>query len=225
MVPGPTGQRVAENVAALRATRGYTKTELARRVAELGRPMTLDVLTKLESGNRRVDPDDLIALADALGVTPNRLLLPAKAGDTEVALTPARTVTATEAWEWACGEKPLRPTDGSVLADYARFPLENRPHHHHRDLTPEQGVVLAPVREAARRAFEAGYPLSFVIDCVEFESLAAAMSTRLAHQYRSVTDSAPAIDTVSRVVTTARGVHDTAPASDATTTEGSDDGR
>jgi len=68
------------------------------------------------------------------------------------------------------------------------------------------------------------------VNCVESvirrQSLTAALGDHLADwEARSVADSAPATDTVSRVVTTARRVRDTAPASDGTITEGGDDGR
>lgn len=172
MAPGPTGQRVAENVAALREDRGYTKTELGRLLAELGRPMTLDVLTKLEGTQRRVDVDDLIALALALRVTPNRLLLSDQVGDTEVQLTSVRAASGHDAWAWACGEKQLRPVNREPyrLEDYARFPVENRPHKA-RGITAEQAEqhehVLRPIREALQRASEAGVPPTALVDCVE----------------------------------------------------------
>jgi hypothetical protein len=170
--PGPTGQRVAENVATLRESLGYTKTELGRLLADLGRPMTLDVLTKLESQHRRVDPDDLVALAVALRVTPNRLLLTGKAGTTEVQLTPARAAPARDAWAWACGEKQLQPDDGEPYRweSYARFPYENRPHRG-RGFTAEQEEqhdhVLRPLREAIEAARAAGIPADAVLSYVE----------------------------------------------------------
>lgn len=73
---GPIGQRVAANVARRRRERGMPKAELSRRLAELGRPLSLDVLAKIEAGARPVDSDDLVALALVLGISPNDLLDP-----------------------------------------------------------------------------------------------------------------------------------------------------
>lgn len=54
-----------------------TKTELSRRLGELPqpRPMSLDVITKLEAGTRAADVDDLDALAGVFGVRPGSLLV------------------------------------------------------------------------------------------------------------------------------------------------------
>ncbi|MBV8540059.1 MAG: helix-turn-helix transcriptional regulator [Pseudonocardiales bacterium] len=184
--PGPTGQRVAENVAALRTDRGYTKTELGRLLAGLGRPMTLDVLAKLEGQQRRVDPDDLVALALALRVTPNRLLLPGKAEDTEVQLTPARAASGRDVWTWASGEKLLAPNDGPfVVEHHSRFLSENRPHRG-RGFTmnqeDEHEHVLRPIREALQQASDAGVPPTALVDCVEsFNRLQSLTATVRAH--------------------------------------------
>lgn len=48
--------------------------ELSARLKSLGRPILPSGITKIEQGQRRVDCDDLVALAVALKVTPNRLL-------------------------------------------------------------------------------------------------------------------------------------------------------
>ncbi len=50
--------------------------ELSRRPEELGRPIPPLGLTRIRDGKRRIDVDDLIALALALDVSPAVLLLP-----------------------------------------------------------------------------------------------------------------------------------------------------
>ncbi|MEV6124883.1 helix-turn-helix transcriptional regulator [Streptomyces sp. NPDC052077] len=71
---GGSGSHVAEAVAAHRQRLGWDQALLARRVTEAGRPMSASVLGKVEAGTRRVDVDDLVALAAALDVPPARLL-------------------------------------------------------------------------------------------------------------------------------------------------------
>ncbi|MSO78183.1 MAG: XRE family transcriptional regulator [Acidimicrobiia bacterium] len=125
---GTTGERVAENVKKLRGR--IPVRELSRRLGDLGRPMLPSAITKIEQGTRRVDADDLIALAIVLDVTPNRLLLmdreqAVEAGG-DVDLVPAKRVLWREAWEWATGEQTLdeiKTTKSQYL-----FALENRPH-------------------------------------------------------------------------------------------------
>jgi transcriptional regulator with XRE-family HTH domain len=103
---GPTGERVAENIRKLREARGKMSTRLlAERMKELGRPIPPTGITRLEARQRRVDSDDLAALSLALGVTPNRLLLPVDGS--EAAVTPTVEVSQAIAWEWAEGRSPL----------------------------------------------------------------------------------------------------------------------
>ena len=73
-------------------------------------------LSRIEKGRRRVDADDLVALALALRVNPGALLLPRSvaAGDEEVALAPAAAYPAEEAWWWADGHGQLPVGDGSA---------------------------------------------------------------------------------------------------------------
>jgi transcriptional regulator with XRE-family HTH domain len=106
---GPVGERVAANLAALRASCGLHQAQLAKRMTDIGRPMSGAVVSKTEKLDRRIDVDDLVAFAVALGTTPNRLLLAALADQPdEIDLAPksARVPTRT-AWEWATGELPL----------------------------------------------------------------------------------------------------------------------
>jgi transcriptional regulator with XRE-family HTH domain len=73
---GPVGQAVAENVKAYRSRRRMSLRELSAKLKEQGRPILPSGITKIEHGERRVDADDLVALAIAFNVSPARLLLP-----------------------------------------------------------------------------------------------------------------------------------------------------
>jgi transcriptional regulator with XRE-family HTH domain len=132
--------RVAENLRRIRQESGLSYAELARRLAGLGHPILDTSLLKIEKGDRRVDVDDLVALAVALGTTPNRLLLPEM--DVEHAsesyrLTPAVRETPPLLWAWATGEVPLghlpsRATDDrTTRGEEVVFSRLNRPHHWH----------------------------------------------------------------------------------------------
>ncbi len=169
---GPTGARVAANVRQLRKARGMNLAALAERMFELGQPIGLSGLSKLENGDRRVDVDDLAALAVALGVTPNRLLLTADAGEIEVELTAGVAATGGAAWRWAAGDDPL-PGDSLQPLDLdrlSRFQRENRPHDPPDD-TPASELerhedVLAPVAVAVRAARGRGLSLQSVLSYV-----------------------------------------------------------
>lgn len=159
---GAATARVAANVKALRQAQGLTLEELAGRTDKLGRPILRAALSKVETGDRRVDVDDLIVLAFALEVTPNRLLLTASGRDDEaVALYPhGASVSTRSAWTWACGEGFL----GMEFAENAHpFTIEgrrrwiedftrvNRPHDP-ADLMPleEMAPHLDQLQELAR---------------------------------------------------------------------------
>ncbi|MFF9494242.1 helix-turn-helix domain-containing protein [Streptomyces flaveolus] len=120
-----TGRTVAANVKRLREAQRLTLRALSARLKEMGRPLSADALNKIENGAsdeprqvRRVDVDDLVALAVALGVHPTALLLPPTArisgsgGEpVTVPVTGAGDVPARVAWEWAHGMRPL-PREG-----------------------------------------------------------------------------------------------------------------
>lgn len=76
---GKIGQHVAESIARLRRERGLEQRDLAERVTAVGRTMSASVLSKIESCARRVDVDDLAAIAAALEVSPALLMLAAPA--------------------------------------------------------------------------------------------------------------------------------------------------
>lgn len=73
---GPAGERFAVNLRRQRILRELTLRDLAARLADIERPIQLTALSKIERGQRRVDIDDLMALATALQVSPSVLLEP-----------------------------------------------------------------------------------------------------------------------------------------------------
>ncbi|MEB3966254.1 helix-turn-helix transcriptional regulator [Streptomyces kunmingensis] len=111
---GPTGRTVAANVKRLREGRGLTLRALSAALKDNGRPLSADALNKIENGDgnqargvRRVDVDDLVALAVALDVSPLALLLPHDArGVAEI--TGAGEVDGRDAWSWGRSMSPLR---------------------------------------------------------------------------------------------------------------------
>lgn len=107
---GPPSKRVAANLRRIRRERDVTTAALSQRLAAIGHPIADTGITKTEKGDRRVDADDLVALALALGATPNTLLMPEvtylDARDSHQ-LTPLVSGSAVELWQWAQGETPL----------------------------------------------------------------------------------------------------------------------
>lgn len=170
--PGPTGLRVAANIKALREAQGISLRALAARLAELGRPIITSGIHKIETGQRRVDADELVALALALDVSPNRLLLPPEAStERGVDLTPEVTIpTEDAAWRWACGEYYPFPLDAPTpAADVVRFMAANRPHASGNISLLEREIAehlkeLKPVAKAVRAAEGAGVPFRVVVD-------------------------------------------------------------
>ncbi|XUL89031.1 helix-turn-helix domain-containing protein [Streptomyces galilaeus] len=71
---GPAGVRTARTIEILRTELGLAQRQLADRVTALGRPMSNTMLSRIERAQRRCDIDDLVAIAEALLVSPLVLL-------------------------------------------------------------------------------------------------------------------------------------------------------
>lgn len=175
---GPVGQRLTENLVNLRKRNRIKQQDLARLLDTVGRPITSSALSRVEQGERRVDVDDLVALAVALDVTPNHLLLTEDASDELVELTPAVTATRERAWQWASGDLPLRDTPpqrdeaGRLrLGDLAKVEAR-RPHEPIASMSFEQTIehlqVLAEVRRAVRAAEAQGLTRRQVFNGINF---------------------------------------------------------
>jgi len=105
---GLTGQAVARNLRRLRTQQELSLQDLSDRLAQVGRPILATGLSKIEQGTRRVDVDDLVALAASLVTDPNNLL-----GGPEVRGGPlGLTQWQQEAAVWAASQV-LRQTLGS----------------------------------------------------------------------------------------------------------------
>jgi transcriptional regulator with XRE-family HTH domain len=76
---GPAGRLVADNIRKLRGHMSLR--ELESRLRESGRPILASGLFKIEHNTRRIDIDDLAALAGVFGVTPGQLFDPDGLGD------------------------------------------------------------------------------------------------------------------------------------------------
>jgi hypothetical protein len=75
----------------------------------MGREIPPLGLRRIESGERRVDVDDLMALAVTLNVSPIGLLMPGGADpDADADASGAGTRPAVELWNWLTADEPLR---------------------------------------------------------------------------------------------------------------------
>lgn len=102
---GPIGVNVQRRVRVLREARRLTYAELSRQLADLGRDIPPLGLRRIESGDRKVDVDDLAALAIALNVSPLALLLPIADGPI---VSRGDSFPASVIWDWGTGGKPLQ---------------------------------------------------------------------------------------------------------------------
>lgn len=117
---GPTGHTVAANVQRRREELRLTYAQLSRRLVGHGRLIPTLGLRRIEAGERRVDVDELLAIALALDVTPITLLMPHPPnGGKEVAVTATgvnANVRAFDLWNWLTAAYPIV---GPVLAFYS----------------------------------------------------------------------------------------------------------
>src|SRR4051812_1497139 len=88
----------------VRQARGWTLRQLAARLGEpdIARPIDHAALSGIENGKTRAGLETVYALAAALGVAPVHLLAPLE-DNAVVAVTPARSATATELRAWIRG--------------------------------------------------------------------------------------------------------------------------
>lgn len=83
-----------------------TYTEISARLAELGQPIPTLGLTRIEKGERRVDVDEVIALAQVFDVPPIVLMFPI-GHDEETELLPGQRLVPWLAAKWFMGKATL----------------------------------------------------------------------------------------------------------------------
>jgi transcriptional regulator with XRE-family HTH domain len=106
---GHTGETVRENIARLRKEQRMTLRDLAERLEESDRPLAHNTLSEIERGARRVDVDDLMAIAIALDASPMSLLMPDVTDENdEVQATGTTPIAAQYLWSFLEGYRSLR---------------------------------------------------------------------------------------------------------------------
>jgi transcriptional regulator with XRE-family HTH domain len=173
---GPTGHRAADTVAALRQDDRLSYKELSDKLRELGRPIPTLGLSRVERSERRIDADDLVALAIALGTTPNRLLLPRTARRVDVALTPGMELSEQLAWAWAQATAPIEARQGVVPTEVVqRFrsrSLPDQPNYQLPDVAPHLDAITEIAALIKRRAEERAIPATTLLAMVQVVILA-----------------------------------------------------
>lgn len=106
---GPTNAHVAANLRRARQGIGVDLRGLSARVAEAGRKISPSALSKIETGDRRVDVDDLATLAYALETTPAALLTPPDDAPAPTGVPPH--FVAEELKSWIQGKVKLTTKD------------------------------------------------------------------------------------------------------------------
>jgi predicted nucleic acid-binding protein len=91
-----TAETVSANVKRLRLDQNLGLRGLAKKLKEVNRPLTHSAIDQIEKGARRVDVDDLMALAVALEVSPATLLTPMGGDDELVDATAVGRLTVRE---------------------------------------------------------------------------------------------------------------------------------
>lgn len=104
---GSSGETVRQNIRRVRDQRGMSQNDLSARMRQLGRPIPPLGIHRIENGDRRVDVDDLVAIAVALEVSPTTFLVPNSTdrSDPVTATGLSRTYPAEALWDWVRMDK------------------------------------------------------------------------------------------------------------------------
>jgi transcriptional regulator with XRE-family HTH domain len=105
---GPIGRTLIKALEELLRASGLSQRRLAAELESIGRPIPALGIARILKGERRVDVDELVALAVLFGVNVSSLVLPVHAAaDDVVELTPAVRQRVNVTWNWADGHWPL----------------------------------------------------------------------------------------------------------------------
>jgi transcriptional regulator with XRE-family HTH domain len=109
---GSAGKMLAANISRIRKRKKLSFLEVAARTEEVGQPIAVLGLRRIERGERRVDYDDLLTLAIALDTAPINLMAPAVSDTVPYPIGKQEYGTRTVR-EWISGGS-LRPSDPEV---------------------------------------------------------------------------------------------------------------
>lgn len=137
--PATVGELVAQAIAHWRSKRQWSQAELAERMRAIGVPWHRTAVTKIESGDRAVTAEELVAVAFVLGVSPTVLYTPRDTRPMKIA--PHVTTDGGLVYRWACGDN--WPT---LDVDALRFYDEAAPSYEYA------AERLVPGLQALRRA-------------------------------------------------------------------------
>lgn len=111
-------KHIAAQVKRLREAQRMPITQLSERMGELGKPIARLGISDLEKGKRKVDVDELVALAKALGVPPLLLILPV-GSEPETEVLPGIVRDTWDAAQWFTGEAPFTRNDSQDFNEWA----------------------------------------------------------------------------------------------------------
>lgn len=129
---GPTSDVVSENLLRLRTSRRLSLRALSESLGDGPGKLTHAAIGEIERGARRIDVDELTALAAALGVSPITLLMPFE-GDSinrDASLTGASIELPQDTLRWLRGDAPfdLEYGDGLDSFEAQAFRRRSLPH-------------------------------------------------------------------------------------------------
>lgn len=122
------------NITRFRGLRGYTLRGLSERMEKIGHPMSHATINQIECGGRKVDVDDLAALAVGLRVSVPALMMPPVTDEDEhleEVVTAGPVTYAGPLWEWLTSQAP--PNASPV---YGRAKDEFEVEQWRRDVAP-----------------------------------------------------------------------------------------
>lgn len=106
---GSAGRIFGKNLRRIRRALNLSTAEVSERLEQIARPIPATSLGRMESGYRKAEVDDVMALAIVLDVSPLALLLPDTRRPGEASELPGRIAPAEAFWRWALGERALNP--------------------------------------------------------------------------------------------------------------------
>jgi transcriptional regulator with XRE-family HTH domain len=119
---GPAGKVLAANISRIRKYRGLTFAEVSARTEEIGQPIAVLGLRRIERAERRVDFDDLLTLAIALRTAPADLMVPAGTDTVPYPIGSSEYGSET-VYQWIAGRGAFRQGDRRLVspAPYPRL--------------------------------------------------------------------------------------------------------